>query len=620
MELDTVGGVTTRPLPQPPPAVPRPRLTVERVVPGLVVLHVLAVGWLVAGGGLYVDDIRAQAYAAGRPIWPFVVESNETHLAPGARTVDWLMANGAPLAHWPAVVITLLIAALFAWSAARLVRHAVAHPAAQVLALSWVLFAASVIPSYAWFRQALTTMLPLALVLLATSLTVEHVRSGRRRPWLLAVACHAAALTFTERALAVPFVVLAVLAVVPATPRDSGRPRLVRGAVTLAPHVLLNVLFLGAYLSGRYDKGEGAEPGLLDAVLKIGRWVLVDLLPSFLGGPVLWRTGNGPYSFAATPLVLVVAAAVLFVALLVLAQRTPGSLRSSSAVALACGAYALPVLVMIYLGRLAQVRDITASDDLRLLPDVSAAAAIALAALVGAVLERRPPGRGLWGRRALRAGAATVVVLATLTWVGFGRTWHDNPSSAYLANLRSDLARTSGQVVPTPVPASVIPGWVDPGFTTRPLVQLVNPAAAGSELGGTVLVVGESGRLAPAVLGRVEAGDPPKGFCGWALPTGEQVLTIDLPRAAPYFRGSVVQLGLLAGDSTKLNVEVTGRDGASSGPLVTDPPELLRGPHRVYALIPFGTAVTSITVRDETPNTAGVCITSAQVSTVGEAP
>lgn len=599
---------------------PTRRLRAEDITLGLVALHLLAVGWLVAGGDLYIDDIRAQAYAAGRPVWPFIIESNETHLAPGARTVDWLMAVSAPLQHWPAVAITLGIAALYAWSAVRLVRRVVPHPVARLLALSWVLFAASVIPSYAWFRQALTTMLPLALILLAASLTLDHVRSARRRPWLLAVGCHALALTFTERALVVPFVVLAVLLVVPAVPRDSGRPRLVRGAVTLAPHVLLNLVFLAGYAAGSYDTGKGARPGLVDAVRKLGHWVLADLLPSFIGGPVVWRSGNGPYSFASTPLVLVVAAALLLALLLVLAMRTPGSLRAAAPVALACAAYAVPVLVMIYLGRLAKLDDVGAADDLRLFPDVSAVVAIALAALVGAVLERRvhrgAPWPGRRSRRAAAVGAGTAVVLATVTWVGFGLQWHDNPTTAYLANLRADVARTTGRVIPTPVPDSVVPGWVDPGFTTRPLVRLLNEVAAGSELGGDVSVVGETGHLVRSSLGRVGAGTPPEGFCGWALPAGTQQATITLPAAAPYFRGSVVQLGVLVGDSTKLDLAVKGRDGSTSGHLVTDPPELLRGPHRVYALVPPGTAVTDIIVTVTTPNTAGVCVTSAQVSTV----
>lgn len=602
----------------------RRRPASDLVTVGLVALHVVAVGWLVAGGALYIDDIRAQAYAAGRPIWPFVVESNQTHLAPGARTVDWLMATYAPLEHWPAVVISLVIAILFAVSSARLLRQVVSNPVGRLLGLAWVLFAASVIPTYAWFRQALTTMLPLALVLLVTSLTLDHVRTGRRRPWVLAVLLHALALTFSERALAVPLVVLAVL-LVARNPDDTGADgrgrRFLGGALTLAPHVVVNVAFLAAYTSGDFDKAEGSQPGVLDAVVKVGRWVLVDLLPSFLGGPVVWRSGNGPYSFASSPLVLVVAAAVLTVLLGAVAARTRGSLRASAPVALVAGAYAVPVLTLVYVGRLAQVESISAADDLRLLPDVSAAVAIALAALVGTVLDRRlpggPSGWGLRARRAAAVGAATAVVLCSVTWVGFGLRWHDTPVTGFVSTMRSDVTTTSSVVVPTTVPAEIIPGWVDPAFTTAPLVRLLNPKALPGHLDGTLEVVGPTGALVPAALGRVADAEVPAGFCGSVVPVGVRSVTIPLKESAPYFRGSRVLLGVLVGDAERLNISVTGRDGTTWGPLVEDPPELLRGPHRIHALVPYGVAVESITLTVDTPNTAGVCVTSARVVTVG---
>ncbi len=201
--------------------------------------------------------------------------------------------------------------------------------------------------------------------------------------------------------------------------------------------------------------------------------------------------------------------------------------------------------------------------------------------------------------------------------MGFGLQWHDNPTTAYLANLRADVARTTGRVIPTPVPDTVVPGWVDPGFTTRPLVRLVNEAAAGSALGG-----GRQRRRRVGAPGAQLAG--PAWWAGRhrrASAAGRSRPASSRPRsrspeAAPYFRGSVVQLGVLVGDSTRLDLAVTGRDGTTSGHLVTDPPELLRGPHRVYALVPPGTAVTDIIVTVTTPNTAGVCITSAEVSTV----
>jgi len=599
------------------------RPTVEMVTLGLVALHVVAVGWLVTGGNLFIDDIRAQAYAAGRPLWPFVVESNRTHLSPGARTVDWTMAMYAPLEHWPAVPLSLGIAALFGWSTARLLRQVIENTLARVLGLSWVLFAASVIPTFAWFRQALTTMLPLALVILATSLTIDHARRGGRAPWMLAVACHAVALTLSERALAMPFVVLAVLLL---TPPPSGvgpagrRSRLGRCAVTLAPHVVVNLVFIAAYSTGDFDKAEGARPSALDAVIKIGRWAFVDQLPSLVGGPIVWRAGNGPYSFASSPLLLVIAAAALCALLGLAAARTSGSLRASAPVAIVAAAYTVPVLAMVYVGRLAQVEDITASDDLRLLPDVSAAIAIALAALVGAVLDRRRPATpGRWDvrtRRAAALGAGTATVLCTITWIAFGMRWHDTPVRGYLATMRSDVRATTSVVVPTTVPVEIMPGWVDPGFTTAPLVRLINPVALQGTLDGTLEVVGPTGALVPAALSRVAEADVPEGFCGRVVPVGVRSVSLPLQETAPYFRGSMVVLGVLVGDAERLNISVTGRDGSMSGPLVENPPELLRGPHRIHAPVPYGAAVDSITLTVDTPNTAGVCVTSAQVTTV----
>lgn len=96
------------------------RGSTPRTLIGLALVHVVAVTIVAASGDLHIDDIRAQAYAAGRTLWPFVIESNATHLAPGARLIDWVMATHWPLQHWPAVVITTAISALFAWSCVRL--------------------------------------------------------------------------------------------------------------------------------------------------------------------------------------------------------------------------------------------------------------------------------------------------------------------------------------------------------------------------------------------------------------------------------------------------------------------------------------------------------------------
>jgi hypothetical protein len=219
----------------------------------------------------------------------------------------------------------------------------------------------------------------------------------------------------------------------------------------------------------------------------------------------------------------------------------------------------------------------------------------------------------------MAVGTGTAVALSAVTWVGFGLRWHDATVTDYLATMRADVTTTTGQVLPTMVPPEVIPGWVDPAFTTGPLIRLLNPDALQGTLTDTATVVGPTGGLVAPTFGRVAAASVPDGFCGLVVPVGERSATLPLTRAAPYYRGSMVQLGVLVGDAERLNIWVTGRDGRRSGPLVQEPPELLRGPHRLHALVPNGVAVESVTVTVETPNTAGVCVTSAVVSTVGPA-
>ncbi|HPK11557.1 MAG TPA: hypothetical protein PLP55_02660 [Phycicoccus elongatus] len=595
----------------------RPRFAGRQVLAGLAGVHVVAVAVLSAVGGLHIDDIRAQAYAAGRPIWPFVVESNRTHLSPGARTVDWLMATFAPLEHWPAVVLTVLIAALYAWSVLALVTRILRRPRVQVLAVSWLLFGATVVPTYAWFRQALTTMLPMALMVMAVVVTLDGVRRPRPLALVLAVALHAVALSFSERALILP-VVLAALLVLAARGQLLVRRSWIGIGLRLLPHVALNIAFLLAYRSGEFDTGAGSTPSIGDAAVKLGRWFVVDALPSLVGGPVLWRPGNGPYSFADPPWLVVAAGIVLVTVVTVVAVRRRPALRGALPTVVVCATYAFPALALIYLGRFSKVTDVTSGDDLRLLPDAVAAIAIALAAVLEVTWVSPARPTDLRIRRVIAAaGAGLTAVLCAISWIGFGNQWSRTPVTAYLDQLRTTVGAATGPVVPSPLPNAVLPAWVDPSLTTAPLIELVNPGALEPLLGGDARVITDSGALAPVRTQRVLAADIPGGFCGVGIPEGRQSATVNLPSPAQYYRGSIITVGLLAGDATRINLTAIGSDGVVRGPLVSSPPELLRGPHRIYALVPYGTKVATVRVDVVTPNSQGVCLTSVQVERLG---
>ncbi len=191
--------------------------------------------------------------------------------------------------------------------------------------LAWVLFAASVIPSYAWFRQALTTMLPLgadppggqpdarpraqrAAPALAAGGRVPRARPDVHRAGTGRALRRARGPARRARRTA-------RLRPAPAGPRcGDARPRTCCSTSSSSSPTP----------RARYDNGRGANRACSTPCQKLGRWVLADLLPSFIGGPVVWRSGNGPYSFASTPLGLVVAAAALLALLLALARAHPG--------------------------------------------------------------------------------------------------------------------------------------------------------------------------------------------------------------------------------------------------------------------------------------------------------
>ena len=60
----------------------------------------------------------------------------------------------------------------------------------------------------------------------------------------------------------------------------------------------------------------------------------------------------------------------------------------------------------------------------------------------------------------------------------------------------------------------------------------------------------------------------PKGSVGMCCLSGVRTVTCPHLDDAPYFRGSVVVLGVLIGDAERLNMRVTDRDGHVVGPLV----------------------------------------------------
>src|SRR5690606_25905318 len=125
----------------------------------------------------------------------------------------------------------------------------------------------------------------------------------------------------------------------------------------------INIVFLAIYLSGEYDTGAGAQPTVSGFLYSTGYSLFRNTIPAYVGGPFHWG-GEGIYGFACTPLVIAWLAGVLVLIILALAVR--GDRAQSARLVGAAMAYLVPIYLIIYVGRVAQVSDLTSVNDLRL--------------------------------------------------------------------------------------------------------------------------------------------------------------------------------------------------------------------------------------------------------------
>lgn len=591
----------------------------DAVAGAIIAVFLLATYWLVAGGGLYVDDIRAQAYAAGEPIWPFIVESNQTHLAPSARIVDWFQATYAPLEPAPAVVVTMVIASVLAVAVWICARWVIRHEPAALLGLFLALFSATIVPSLAWYRQALTGLAAFALVLVTAILVVRFV-DGARWWWLAPMPIvHVIALGFSERALVAPILILAILALLhPAGARQALKWR---GAIAIGLLGIVNISFLAVYLTGEFDKAEGARPTVGGFIASTAYSIFRNTMPALLGGPFRWG-GDGIYGFARTPIALAAVASCVAALTLVAALR----LRRGRALRLIVCAlsFVIPVYLMVYVGRVARVSDITSVSDLRLHSDAAIVIALCMAGLLGVVVGdpriREKVSTGV--PRAVAITVASILMVTSMTgvwvsWVGFGDRWHENSSGDYVERLKVGLARNSGTVVPGPVPESIVPWWVQPDFSTERLVLLISPTTETSLVRPPVMAVDLSGDLVAARFTVLDTLPTPSGFCGAPIPAGTASVQIESPEPLPARRQQLVEVGLLVGDTTRIGVSFVDTAGVVHPASYYRPPTLHRGPGRVIATVPVNVSVRAVQVEALDANPSGVCVTSVSAGVSG---
>ena len=587
----------------------------------LVVLgHLLPVWWLISGGGLYLDDLRAQAYARNQPFWPFIVSSNGTHLAPGARTLDWLQTNYAPLEHWPALVVTLgthLLLGVVTWAVLR----ELAGPRLMALVpLAIALLTPAIVSATAWYRQTLTTLLPLVFVLAATYCATRLLRSASYRWAAAASGLIVVALLFSERAIAGCALVVAVALIVPVEPDTRRMPRVV--ALTV-PLLAIAAAYVAVYRSGPFDQGSSGGLSPSDYLNLLWHSIALGIVPALFGGPWRWAPSGPSLSVASTPLVPGVICCLVLLAALVIAARRPGAWSRVAGALCVAASYVVPIELFVFVGRYAGFHSATGAD-LRLYADCAVVVTIWLGiALLGwrdpEQVRAGSPLRPSTARRAVAALALAVVAIGTaVSWGGFGQRWHENATPAYLATLRADLAKANRfgatrtmTVVPGLVPDAVIPAWMQTQISSLDIVALLSPHTELALDAASVQTVGLDGRLVPGHLRTVQVFDTgANNFCHHPLqPNAKQPAVIRSPEVVSYKRDELIELGMLVNDERTVDVEVVGDDGHVSQLAWPWPTKLQRGPYVARLRVPYGVNVAAVRVM---PATAGMCIVSVK--------
>ena len=572
--------------------------------------------WVLVPGSLYLDDLRGQTYAAGRSWWPFVVQSNGTHFSPVARTIDWVTVKVGPLADWPAVTVTVLIRVALVLVVWRLLRELFGPRTALLIPLGLVAITPALLPTTAWYRQAMSSLLVVIALSVAAQQHLRHVRTGSTGNLVgAAVAVAAGLLTFEKATLIAPWLVVLTAAAVPAQAGVRERLRRVwRARVSFVVYAALTAAHLLIYVTGPFDKGAAGDLQAAEVVKMMGRQLSEGLVPGLLGGPWHWTETSPYYSIPSPPAFLVVLGLVLTgLAAVWSFRRNP---RRTVCAFLLFAAYYLPAAGMVAAGRLTTFGNVVALDY-RLWPDVTIVAilcgCLATMRVRGETSERpSPPGLGRSGRGLAVAAATVVAVGSVASTVGFSDRWHDNPTGGYLHTLQGQLDAAPSQpvrVAPVALPSSILPFWVDPDYSVEDLLAPAGTQAIFHNTDGPVLVPGDDGRLEPLRLRTLATAAPgPNGFCGYSVAPGRS-RQISLPAASPYYADEMVQVGVLASRATALTVSVV--DNSSRRRVLTRSTLTTgAGPHRVLARVPYDTRVSAIRVRATDP-LATICVVLA---------
>ncbi|WP_051515437.1 hypothetical protein [Candidatus Blastococcus massiliensis] len=485
----------------------------------LIGAHLVLRAWTLGERHFYADDLMYGGEAIATPLLSaeYLVENRHGHVMPAAVVLHGVLYRLFPLEWGPFAVTLLVLSAAAALAVLRLLRVLLDDRPALLAPLAVFLFCPLTLGPVTWWSAAINS-LPLQIGMAwVVADAVLLARTRRRRHAVSGTVAFVVTLLFFERAVFVPFLAFALVALLLHLHGARGPVRsawlraweLWAGLlVAVAAWAVVFLVAVPAESVGTATAGQVADLTRISATA---------LAPALLGGPWRWVDVSGP-PLSDAPSWAVPASVAVLVALVAwstLLRRGGGWLWVVAA------GYVLAGAVVVGIGR-------GATEFAHVLPLTYRyfAAEAVLAAVVVAFLFLLPARRAGDRRPAAgaRAGVVTLLVLAfvassVLSTVTYRRAWATEPTGDYLTAARASLAGAGDEpLLDFDVPDTVLwdfwSPWNQASLLFAGLEDRPRFAAATHDL----RLLDEAGNLRPAAVVPVaRVADGPLPGCGWSV-------------------------------------------------------------------------------------------------------
>jgi hypothetical protein len=594
---------------------------VIRICQVLIGFHMVVRAIVFGSAFFYGDDYIMQSRAARFPLLSdtFLLYEHNGHLMPGGFLLTGIAESIAPLNYWPMLAIILVLQFIATWATYRLVRALIgARPALLVPVALITLTPLTLLPG-AWYAAAIN-LLPLQI---AAAFTGLFVLKGLRasKVWFIPAATSlVGGLLFFEKSLFIPVVALAV-AVAAGGPGGSTVRLTWKAFTRLWLYWVLTVPIVVIYLLLYSAVSESEFVSLFDSsrvVVIVSTTVIEGLIPTLIGGPLLWLAVGAGGAIAAPPVIVTVTAAII-VGIVVLIGLV-GSPRSR-AVWLLAGLYLLLDLIVMVIGRAALAPTEDIGLGLRYVADSLVIIAVALAITIAPPIHQKMSRRERQLRNAVRRGmqrtwAPIVVGVGVVALLTVALTSHvrlveplvANESRPWLTNVRDTLRAEPVplQLLETKAPDFVLPPFAEPysdlSWVLAPFgdeVEFVTQLDRG-------VLLDRQGRLSAAAIEGSNSRTGPNGECGWGVTDAPVSISLD---NTPFYWFYQAKLEYFTSGDVDLNVQF------GEGPPV--PLSVTEGIGTVWFNIEGGGSALTVTPVE---GSAPICVVSAQVGAMVPTP